>query len=287
MPGLLTTGDTSHELIPGTDFLAPKGIHGADADFIFLADFIEDTNRLVPGQSTFSILATVTLSAAGTTVGPVTVGPIEVQVPQIPIPTIAVFFRHSFYRASSGGHAGWVFVMVPEDARYRTLNQLGPVLTNLQTTLANLKGIAKIAGFLLGISNLIDALDAQPMVQFAAANQIDKLEDITFVEGHWYHVLDLGLLGSVPDLDADDGIWAMMMIGVPGREIDIFDNEGQVAGDGALQVATGAEMWAALETFNWNTRSAAAPFFYPASARLVVDGTPSTFAGQASSIAFA
>ncbi|HYJ88786.1 MAG TPA: hypothetical protein VEW46_22170 [Pyrinomonadaceae bacterium] len=50
-------------------------------------------------------------------------------------------------------------------------------------TLRDTKAGLKLAGFQLGLNNLINAVDAQPMFQFRVADKIDRLKDVKFRNG--------------------------------------------------------------------------------------------------------
>jgi hypothetical protein len=280
--GEFTTGHTPPPpAVPGTDFLAPRGLTGPEVEFIFLPKFVELTNQTLLPVDAYSIFADVTLTALGDQVGPITLGPIPVLVPQIGVPTVAAFFRHSYYRPLSSNTPGWVFVLVPMDSPFRGLSDLMPALTKIQTTLGNLRSVVSIASFLLGLSTLTNAIDGAPALQFAADSEIDDLENIVFQQGHWYN---FEIFGSVTDYDADDAICSMILLGAPGQEVSIF-TDSSLGGDG-VAIETGADMWAALDSLNWSKESDGKALLRPASALMGVNGQPDTFASKASSITF-
>jgi hypothetical protein len=258
------------DLEEGVDFVAPNGMNLPQVELIFAADPVELTADTTLGTSTFFITAEVTLSADGIATPPIDVPRLPILVPQLGIPRIAAFFRHTNFQATDGGDSGFVFVMVPGNSLFHALNELSPILRDLQTRLGTLTAIARMAAFLLGIEELLNALDAQPLVQFRASDSVRDLEDIVFQEGHWYNV---GLFGPTTDVDADEEISSMIFIGIPGKQIQLFNEDGFDDGDGQLTIQTGTEMWASLNSFSFTDQAGANSFKHPVGATVTVSRT--------------
>ena len=241
---LTVTWDVSRNgtsLVQGTDYLAPSGLTGPSIPLIFAPVFKELGQE---ATSAFTITAKITLSAGGESVD-VAPPPLTVTVPDLGLPRVAAMFRHSNFAPQSGGDSGFVFVMVPGGYPFRTLDELSPVLTKLQTTLSTLHSFVSIAGFLTGLGELVDALPAQPSVQFRAADSISDLEDVVF-ESHWYG-----------DYDADEEISSVILLGVPNSTFEIFNEDDFDDGDGKITLTTGAQMWAALTSFSFHDQNEA------------------------------
>jgi hypothetical protein len=258
-------------LNPGSDYLAPQGLNLPSIEFIFNADFVELVSDVQIGTTTLYVGAEVTLSAGGITTGPLTIFPIPVIVPQIGLPTVLATFRHANFLPADGDNPGWVFVMVPGNSKFRALNELAPIITDLQTRLGSLTAFAGIAGFLLGLDLLTNALNAQTFVQFLAADEIEDLENVVLQSGHWYNFMGTGPL---TDMDADDEISSIIFLGVEGKNVELF-NDNLDDGDGAFTVTIGDDKYAAVEYLDGQT-----PQVKPATSILHVDVTPSGGIGE-------
>jgi hypothetical protein len=259
-------------LAEGTGYLAPQGMSGANIELIFAPVFKELGQE---GTSTLTIVATVTLHALTESV---TLPPLSlsVVVPDIGIPRVFVGFRHTNFAPQDSGDSGFAFVMVPGSYPFRTFDQLSPVLTSLQTTLANLHSFVGIAGFLTGLGQLVDAVPTQPSLQFRAADQIGDLEDVVF-ESHWYG-----------DYDADEEISSALFIGVPGSQFEIFNEDDFDDSDGQITLTTGSQMWAALTSFVFTDQSQAEGFAQPESSVVTISKTiRDNYNDEAESVRFA
>jgi hypothetical protein len=252
-------------LIVGSDYLAPHGLTLQAIDFIFNADFVELTADSAPKTTTLCIGADVTLSAGGITTPTIHVQPVPVIVPQIGLPTVLATFRHANFMPADGDNPGWVFVMVPENSKFSTLNELAPVITHLQTLVGSLTAFANNVGFLLGLDQITNALNAQTFVQFRAANEIDDLEKIVMQSGHWYNFLGTG---PFFDMDADDAISSLILIGVEGKNVKLF-NDNLDDGDGAFTVIIGSDRYATVRYLDGTI-----PAVEPASSIVHVDVIP-------------
>jgi hypothetical protein len=237
------------DLVPGKDFLAPNGLIGTALDLIFAPKFKEYDGT--QSSSIIYVSANVTLRAGDQTV---TIAPptdslvsqlrLPVTVLDLGIPRVAAMFRHGGFAAQSGGDSGFVFVMVPGGYPFQAFDQLAPLLTQIQTTLGTLNSFVHIAGFLMGLDNLLAAVPAQPDIQFRAADKVDDLEDIVFQEG--------GITDAFFDYDADDEISSIIFLGIPGSEFDLFGDSGCQAGHHEIVLTTGIDMWAALSSFSFH-----------------------------------
>ncbi len=235
------------DLVEGTDFLAPGGLSSPVIELLFGPTFKELGQE---GTSTLTVTAHVTLHAFTESVD---VPPLSLTVtlPDLGLPRVLAAFRHSNFAAKDGGDSGNVFVMVPGSYPFRAFNQLSPVLTTLQTALSSLQMFAHVAGFLIGLNDLLSAVPAQPDLQFRAADAVGDLEDIVF-ESH--------LFG---DYDADEGISSVLLIGLAGTSVEIFNEDDFDGGDGKVTLTTGEPMWAALTSFSFHDEGEAGGFAQP------------------------
>lgn len=79
-----------------------------------------------------------------------------------------------------------------------------------------LRSIAGIAGFLLGLGDVV-ALTEQPRLRFIAANEIPKFGEIVIKRKPWYDVFG-------DDLTFDDTVNSLFVFGLPGTRVTFFND---------------------------------------------------------------
>lgn len=268
------------DLVPGTDFLAPRGLEGTVIDLILAPVFKEFGQE---SSSTIFVSATVTLHAGAEsiTISPTTTPSLprlSLTLLDVGIPRVAAMFKHGGFAPQDGDDSGFVFVMVPGAYAFLAFDQLAPVLEKLQTTLGTLNNLVHIASFLTGLGSLLDAVAALPQsataIQFRAADKVDDLEDIVFDPGH-------------PDVDADDNISSIIFLGITGSVFDLFGDSGCQFGHHEIVLTTGSEMWAALPSFSFHNITEAKQIVRPDSATVYVTGpAEDTWNDTTSSVCF-
>src|SRR5206468_4281211 len=77
---------------------------------------------------------------------------------------------------------------------------------------------AGLAGFFLGLDDVLGSLPQQPRLRFAALNEIDEFDSIVIKRRPWYNPL-----GS--DRTFDDTVNSLFVFGVPGTEVEFFNDE--------------------------------------------------------------
>lgn len=269
------------ELVSGTDYLAPDGLQVPEISLIFPADVVELTKDATLPAKTLFIHAKVQLSAQGVTTPFIDLPEVPITIPALAIPTVAAFFRHADFRAVDGDNVpGAVLIMVPANSPFRSLDQLAPVLTSIQSLLSSLTALPRFATFLLGLEQLTSALAAlqAPRLQFRAAEGIGSLEDVVYVEG-------------IVDEDADDDFSSLVLIAASDASehtVDVFNDSDFNPDEGAFKVSVGPEMHAIVANFDGKT-----PSVQPAGAVIQVTKLPpggliepDKFNDEASSIQF-
>lgn len=238
---------------PGTEYLAPKGRNGQILELVFLAS----PGELILGFSplvTFEISGTVVVKALGLSSGEIPLPPITLDVPAIlGIPTVLATFRHPDYISDDGSSKGAVFLVVPNHAVLQTAHELAPVLDTLRQTITRLQSFqadavsGNFALLLLGLGTLLDALDTQPLFQFAVGD-VSNVESFHYVEHDWRVFPPRPPGGDHPD-DAS----AVILIGVKGNGVQLFGNPGfndtNEPDHFSIVLGTGAGMWATVKNF--------------------------------------
>jgi len=98
--------------------------------------------------------------------------------------------------------------------------------------IGNLQSFAGFASFLLGLSDLTQAVSVSPHVQFRATNRIHNLNDITLIQNSWYE----------NDIEAEDELSSLILIGPTGRGVKCCNDRDLDSGEGQFTVATTGNM---------------------------------------------
>lgn len=212
-------------------FSAPQGTVGPDVSFVFAPQTVELTADTPTPTVRLFIRARVTLSAGATQHPPFPLPDIPVVIPAIAIPTVVVFFVNSNF-AGSGGAA---FIVVPDNSQLKNLEQLQTVLNTLQSTLAPLTSIARLAAFLLGIQELSNALSAQPHVQFRVTRdyRFNRFDKVRLIERDWAF-----------DTQAEDSLSSMIFIGPRLKVVECFNARNTNDDEGHFTLTIGPELHA-------------------------------------------
>jgi hypothetical protein len=235
--------------LPPAEYNAPAGL-GAPTLRIAFAPAVTELSTSGPPAPTIRILrATVSLSANGVTVGPRTLPDLRVPVPALPIPTVLAMFVHTNFEARQNDDDGALLLVVPSASPLRSLGQLQPALNSLQSVLGNLSSFGSFAALLLGLNDLVSAINATKStnIQFRAADEIRNLNDITLIQNDWF----------TNDIEAEDELSSLILIGRSGREVRCSNARNHGAGEGQFRVRTGNEMVATIRNLHTANPSAA------------------------------
>lgn len=228
-------------VLPGTEYSAPGGLAGTQISVAFAPDTAELTSSgTLPAPRQRFLRATVSLTAGGVTVGPRALPNVPVLVPAIPIPTVLAFFLHTDFQARSGDDDGAVLIVVPANSPFRTLEQLQPTLTQLQTAIGSLTSFGSFATFLLGLNDLVSAVGAQPYVQFRAEDRINNFNDITLIQRGFFE----------NDTEAEDELSSLILVGAAGKGAQCSNARDCNSGEGQFTVRTTANLFAIVRNLH-------------------------------------
>ena len=261
-------------LTEGEDFVAQNGL-GVPTISLVLPPIIRELRidtALQPVGKVRCLSALVKLSLGNVTIPEFEVGPVPVMVLPLLIPTVVVLFSEPNFGLT---HDSVVVVWVPEHSPFASLEPLFKELKKTESVVSSLRRIGGLAGFFLGLNELLGNVPDQPRIRFVAANQIEKLGSIKIKRRPWYH-----FLGSDPNFD--DKVYSLLVFGLPGALVHFFNdtyfkttNEGSKQGHFTIKV--GNEFYVAVKTLN--TDDDLPPVTFP-SDRVVVDSngpTPETW----------
>lgn len=158
-----------------------------------------------------------------------------ITVPAIPVPTAALFFHGANLDVVDGELAPadhyFVLIAVPEDSAIAGISALRDACETLRRLTFTASQLVQLAGFALnvglpsltgldaGLGTLLTALNVHKVrsnigVGFAAGDKIRNLNDIELVRGRFN------------DIEAEDEISSLVLLGPPGRRLSVFRDRG-------------------------------------------------------------
>jgi hypothetical protein len=181
-----------------------------------------------------------------------------ITVPAIPIPTLAVFFAKRNLGVDVNGELQsgdqFALIVVPQNSPIGDLPALRAILetlSELMRTVDNIKTLAGLAGNVLpalsqlteSANTLTGALNAHVIgsnvgIAFVAADRIPNLNDVDTIKRGIFH----------NDIEAEDTISSLVLLGPPGRRLRCFQDRGYTGR--ALTVATGGACTAIVVEMN-------------------------------------
>lgn len=245
------TDTAGNDLIASGDAIAPDGVTNTALNVLFLPEFVELT--ATPGLSTRRVSATVSLTAGGTTVGPRTLGPVDVLVPQVGVPTVLAMFVDKPYH-------GAVLIMIPGDSILpQSVGAVAGQIQQLQAALNPIRTLVRIASFITGLDALGAALANEPHISIRKTDGIGNLNDITLIQNSWYE----------NDIEAEDELSSLLMIGPRGRAAEFFNDRDFGDGEGKFTLAIGTALYAGIRDLHHMH-----PASEPAGDEITVDKDP-------------
>jgi hypothetical protein len=229
---------------------APDLAQSLQATVLVIPDFVELVRDAVPLPiKTRYVTASVTLTA-----GP---GPRDriqlpllrypITIPAVPIPTLAIFFAKPHLGLDENGalQGGdqFALIVVPQNSPVGDLPALRAVLDRLADLMRTVDNVRTLAGLgadalpavgqlTQGAATLAGALNAHVVgskvgVAFVAADRIPNLNDVDTIKRGIFH----------NDIEAEDTISSLVLLGPPGRRLRCFHDRGYTGR--SLVVATG------------------------------------------------
>jgi hypothetical protein len=170
----------------------------------------------------YSASAAIRLSANGVRTGWVNVPPVPLPVPAIPLPAIAIFCQDSNFKSKK-------LVMVPANSPLDQ-SSMSTAFSQLKDLLDPLAGTFSFLSLFLSSADLVSSLlNDTGNLTFMKTDQIPNLDDVD-IGAHWY--------GGA----AEDEFSSMIVLGVPGREMDCFNDQNFSTSQGEMNVVVGDEL---------------------------------------------
>jgi hypothetical protein len=203
-------------LSESADFIALEGISSPTFSAVVappMREYRADT-LLNPGGMVVCLWLDVRLTL-GERVLDVQLGGLPyIQLP-ILIPTMVALFSEANFDLT---HDSAALIVVPEHSPFMSLEPLMKLLLSLETTLSKLRGIARLAGFFLGLDEALGSLPQQPRLRLTAKNRIDHLGNYTIKRRPWWNPL-------AGDRTFDDTVNSILVLGAPGTEVEFFNDK--------------------------------------------------------------
>jgi hypothetical protein len=255
----------------GQGFLSPEGLTVPQTSFMFKPPVrkLEDQDF---APDTFNIRGGVRLQAGAIDTGWLDFPDLPFLVAPLQVPTVLALFVNRNFQNFVDDTEGAVLVMLPEgsplhavSAVTQALNTAGSALQAIGTLLSLFPLGAATGTITAPISN---AAHTSIVVQDDIAN----LNDQTLIQREWFE----------NDTEAEDEISSLILVGVPGTRVRLFNARNFGTNEGVLEVTTGPEGYVLIRNLD-----SASPATEPPGRATPVNPSPwNTFRDTFSSVRF-
>lgn len=151
-----------------------------------------------------------------------------------------------------------VLMVVPKGSPLSNAEAVIDALRRVEKTLRTLRTVGAVAGWILGIQNVLSALSDHPIIRFYEAKEadnvegLDKLSRIKLWPRPWYKVF-------FDDESMHDRTTSIAVLGGPGRQVRFYDKPNYKTGDGAYTLSTSATSGPVALINDLNTTDSEAP----------------------------
>ena len=204
-----------------TDFLALQGIR-SPAVSLTLPPTIHEMRLdtiTIPRLDVACLHAEVSLSLGSTSLPTLVVPAAPILLLPLLLPSVVAIFSEPNFGVLK---PTMTLVVVPRHSPLSSLKPLLDELNKIQNVISGLSSLAQFAGWLLGLSELTNALTDQPRVRFVSTDKIDSFDDVDIKPGPLF-----GLLG---DDNFDDVAKSILMLGVEGTKAWFYNDDNQTTG---------------------------------------------------------
>lgn len=221
------------DAVEGQDFLAPSGLAAPGVSLLIAPPITEltlesvgatITNLSSPNPSLpleqWCLYARVT-ATLGTTTLVRDLGPVPLLVAPLPIPTIVALCNNKDLNVT-GGKSKLMFVAPPHTA-VSSLEELNDTLQAISSVLGRLRMVAKLAGWVLGVGSLVKLVNKATYAAFYAREFIKHFDDTPLYSRQFWD-----------DIDINDAIESILVIGPPRAEIEFYNEKNLKPGEGIL-----------------------------------------------------
>jgi hypothetical protein len=219
------------QLVPGSAFLASRGLSGRRVDLVFRPEVVEALGPPPPALLR-TVRATVSLTAPtgrGADVSATRVLEAAVQVLPLRLPPLLAAFRHDDYAFASPEERrnGAALLLVPAGSPLSSVAEARAALHELLLAARALTGFHRFVAFAERVRTLVDALNAHP------AKHIGLIRADA--------IADLGQISFTHDAAGDDELSSLILIGGAGRRLVCCVHRDLNPAGGRLDVSVGDE----------------------------------------------
>ncbi len=229
----VTVGDVTWTLGTGSgtggDIAPPPGSAMDLLTLTFNLVFAELTSSADPTVR-YALEASVRLEAAGVSTGWITLPSVDIVMVAILVPTLAILCRDSDFESQK-------LVVVPATSPFDR-NTIEAAVTTLKETLDPIRGTFDFLGIFIDAAATVADLLRSGTVIFRKADEISNLNNID-LETHWYG-----------DVEAEDELSSMLLIGPPRRRIEGFNKQSFDTGQGQMNLTIDIHLIAMVATLH-------------------------------------
>jgi hypothetical protein len=224
------TDEAGATLNEGQGFLSPEGLIVPQTSFVLRPPVrrIEDPN-LAPVN--YRVRGGVRLRAGGIDTGWLDFGPVTFAVEPLRVPTILALFVNRNFQNFADDTEGAVLVVVPEASPLLALQPLDEAIRGVGTALQSLGSLLSLSPLGAAAASIATPISTATNHLLAVQDDISNLNDWTLIQREWYE----------NDTEAEDEISSLILVGVPGTTVRLYNARNMGDNEGVLEVKTGPE----------------------------------------------
>jgi hypothetical protein len=213
------------------DFLSPQGLTVPRTSFL-LRPPVRKLELQDFSLTTYEVQGGVRLQAGGIDTGWLDFTPIPFLIEPLQVPTMLALFVNRNFQTVAEDTQGAVLAVVPEGSPLVGLQPYLEAVAAAGTAVQSLGSLLSLLPFGAAAGTVRTAIAAfGTYAHLAAQDDIANLNDWTLIQREWYE----------NDTEAEDEISSLILVGVPGTTVRLYNARNFGQNEGVLEVSTGPE----------------------------------------------
>ena len=212
------------------DFLSPQGLTVPQTSFL-LRPPVRKLELKDYSLTTYEVQGGVKLQAGAIDTGWLDFRPIPFLIEPLQVPTVLALFVNRNFQTLADDTWGATLVVVPEGSPLLAFDTLFTMLNGVGTALQSLGSLLSITPLGAAAAGIVGPIAAESHRVLAVQDDIANLNDWTLIQREWYE----------NDTEAEDEISSLILVGVPGTTVRLYNARNFGQNEGVLEVKTGPE----------------------------------------------
>jgi len=255
----------------GQGFISPEGVNVPQTSFV-LKPPVRAIEEKDFAPEAYSIRGSARLQAGAIDTGWLDFPALPFLVQPLQVPTVLALFVNRNFQNFADDTEGAVLVMLPEDSPLHAVSAVTQTLNTVGTALQAIGTLLSLFPLGAAAGTITAPISNATYTSIAVQDDIANLNDWTLIQREWFE----------NDTEAEDEISSLILVGVPGTRVRLYNARDFGSNEGVLEVTTGPEGYVLIRNLD-----AADPATEPAGRANVVNPSSwNTFRDTFSSVRF-